>query len=609
MSIAAAGRVLKTAVGYGEYEFHDQTVVNLEYIHSLEMLGVERAHEQLLQEIGTEDKFFCVGYTVIKYYLNGYEITNLEGHKAYKIAGDVLATFLPEEVVDGLYAAVEQAGLVVSNLTLEPIAAMNVAIPQNYRLLNICLVDVGAGTSDICVTKDGSIIGYGMIPSAGDEITELLVREYLVDFATAEKIKMISPKRKSLTYKDIMGISHKITPAEVYAKTEAVINDITQSIADKIKELNGGKAVSAVFVVGGGGKIKGFTAALAAWLKLPEERVALRGEEVMQNIHMHVPNVKKDPLLVTPIGICLNYYEQKNHFIFVLVNESRVRLYNNNHLTVFDAAMQLGLKNEDIFPKRGADLNYTLNGKNRFVRGMQGETAEISVNDREASINTTIEANDRINIQISTRGEDAALALSQISELQKTIAFQVNGHMVSCPKFASVNGQLQSEYYQIQNRDQIEILTYYTLDQLLQFLDVHPEGRVMVNHEPAAGDTKVYENFTVDWSQELQYRDLIEEPEQSVREESSVTETQSPDITQEQVETSNTGNSISILANDKHYTLTGKEKYVFVEAIDAMNFDTSSVQGTELIMRLNGRKAEPFDELHNGDVVTIYWRK
>ena len=573
------------------------------------MLGVERAHEQLLQEIGTEDKFFCVGYTVIKYYLNGYEITNLEGHKAYKIAGDVLATFLPEEVVDGLYAAVEQAGLVVSNLTLEPIAAMNVAIPQNYRLLNICLVDVGAGTSDICVTKDGSIIGYGMIPSAGDEITELLVREYLVDFATAEKIKMISPKRKSLTYKDIMGISHKITPEEVYAKTEAVINDITQSIADKIKELNGGKAVSAVFVVGGGGKIKGFTAALAAWLKLPEERVALRGEEVMQNIHMHVPNVKKDPLLVTPIGICLNYYEQKNHFIFVLVNESRVRLYNNNHLTVFDAAMQLGLKNEDIFPKRGADLNYTLNGKNRFVRGMQGETAEISVNDREASINTAIEANDRINIQISTRGEDAALTLSQISELQKTIAFQVNGHMVSCPKFASVNGQLQSEYYQIQDRDQIEILTYYTLDQLLQFLDVHPEGRVMVNHEPAAGDTKVYENFTVDWSQELQYRDLIEEPEQSVREESSVTETQSPEITQEQVETSNTGNSISILANDKHYTLTGKEKYVFVEAIDAMNFDTSSVQGTELIMRLNGRKAEPFDELHNGDVVTIYWRK
>mgnify|MGYP006990192430 CR=1 FL=1 len=39
-------------------------------------------------------------------------------------------------VVDGLYAAVERAGLYVANLTLEPIAAINVAIPEKYRLLN-----------------------------------------------------------------------------------------------------------------------------------------------------------------------------------------------------------------------------------------------------------------------------------------------------------------------------------------------------------------------------------------------------------------------------------------------------------------------------------------
>lgn len=41
----------------------------------------------------------------------------------------------------------------MASLTLEPIAAMNVAIPEQYRLLNIGLIDVGAGTSDICLTK------------------------------------------------------------------------------------------------------------------------------------------------------------------------------------------------------------------------------------------------------------------------------------------------------------------------------------------------------------------------------------------------------------------------------------------------------------------------
>ena len=47
-------------------------------------------------------------------------------------------------------------------MTLEPIAAINVAIPENYRMLNIALVDVGAGTSDISITRDGSIIAYGL---------------------------------------------------------------------------------------------------------------------------------------------------------------------------------------------------------------------------------------------------------------------------------------------------------------------------------------------------------------------------------------------------------------------------------------------------------------
>ena len=615
--IAAAGRVLKTAVGYGEYEFHEQTTVNLEYIHSLEMLGVERAYEQIVEEIGSDEKYYCVGYTVIKYYLNDYEITNLEGHKAHKIAGDVLATFLPEEVVDGLYAAVEQAGLTVSNLTLEPIAAMHVAIPQNYRLLNICLVDVGAGTSDICVTKDGSIIGYGMIPSAGDEITEIIVKEYLVDFDTAEKIKMIPPNRKSMTYKDIMGISHKITPKEVYQLATGVVQDITKSVASKIIELNGGKSVSAVFVVGGGGKLPGFTDALAKQLKLPKERVALRGQEVMQDIHIHVPDVKKDPMMVTPIGICLNFYDQKNNFIYVLVNDERVKLYNNDHLTVFDAAMQMGLKREAIFPKRGKDLNYTVNGKKRFQRGQQGEAAQITVNQREASINSPIEANDQIVIQESTVGEDATMTLKQVPEFSNTISFWINGVKVNCPKFASVNKELESEYYEIQEGDTIRILNYYTLEQLLTFMDVSPEGKILINQEPGKMDTKIYENFKVTWSEQIEYEDLEPASEEEIasRKEAAIKkklaeekEAEQKEKEQEQ-ELKKEEKTITVTANDKNYTLTGKDRYVFVEMFDIINFDTSKIQGKEVVMLLNGRKAEHFDELQNGDNIKIYWRK
>ena len=166
--IAAAGRVLKTVVASAEMHFNYETVVTNEHVYSLDMLGVEKAYDLLRQEQQNEDiHFYCVGYSVIRYYQNDYPITNLEGHKANTIRTELIATFLPDEVVDGLYAAVEKAGLYVANLTLEPIAAMNVAIPEKFRLLNIALVDVGAGTSDISITNDGSIIAYGMIPSAG----------------------------------------------------------------------------------------------------------------------------------------------------------------------------------------------------------------------------------------------------------------------------------------------------------------------------------------------------------------------------------------------------------------------------------------------------------
>ena len=150
--IAAAGRVLKTVTTHIEYDYAEESVVTGEDIHTLELLGIEKAQEKLKESNDTKYKFYCVGYSVVKYYLNEELFISLEGHKADKIGCDIIVTFLPEDVVDGLYSAVGQVGLSVANMTLEPIAAINVAIPENYRMLNIALVDVGAGTSDISIT-------------------------------------------------------------------------------------------------------------------------------------------------------------------------------------------------------------------------------------------------------------------------------------------------------------------------------------------------------------------------------------------------------------------------------------------------------------------------
>ena len=501
--IAAAGRVLKTVTTSISYDYPEESVVTGEDIHTLDLLGIEKA-QKILQEMNdTNYKFYCVGYSVVKYFLNDEPFSNIESHKADRIGEDIIVTFLPEDVVDGLYAAVNQAGLEVANLTLEPIAAINVAIPESYRLLNIALVDIGAGTSDISITKDGSIIAYGMIPLAGDELTELIVQNYLVDFKTAEYIKLQSTTEEEITYKDIMLIEHKIPAKEVWELTAPVVDEMTTAVAAKIKELNGDQTVSAAFIVGGGGKIHGYTKMLAEKLDLPDVRVALRGEEVLQEVVFEQQDIKKDPLLVTPIGICLNYYEQRNGFIMVRFNGERLKLYDNDGLTIVDAALQAGFPNEDLFPKRGPELTFFVNGAKRIIRGEQGESAAVYMNDRPTNLNAALEPNCEIIIEPSTAGKPATCTLDQLEEYTTdSVAFVVNGNIIRCPKFLEVNGNLELPSYQIKEGDQVETRSFYTVGQLAEFMDVevNVEHVILVNNRRATLDSLIYENFTIEWT-------------------------------------------------------------------------------------------------------------
>ncbi len=162
--IAAAGRVLKTMNVHVDMDLDKERNVTKEDMSNLISLGIEQAFEDFQEKNDTNMHFYCVGYSVVRYFLNGLWMGQPEHHKAKTIGADIIATFLPDDVVDGLYSAVELAGLRVANLTLEPIAAIRVAIPEKYRLLNIAMIDVGAGTSDISVTDDGSVTAFGMIP-------------------------------------------------------------------------------------------------------------------------------------------------------------------------------------------------------------------------------------------------------------------------------------------------------------------------------------------------------------------------------------------------------------------------------------------------------------
>ena len=670
--IAAAGRVLKTVTTHVEYEYAEETVVTGEDIHTLNLLGIEKAQESLKTTNDTKYKFYCVGYSVVKYYLNDEPFISIEDHKANKIGEDVIVTFLPEDVVDGLYSAVGHADLTVANMTLEPIAAINVAIPENFRMLNIALVDVGAGTSDISITKDGSIIAYGMIPYAGDELTEVIVQHYLVDFKTAEEMKLASTEADEVTYKDIMSITHTIPSSDIWKVVEPVVEKITSEVGAKIMELNGDKSVSACFVVGGGGKIHGFTEALAKKLDLPEERVALRGEEVLGEVTFQQEDIKKDPLLVTPIGICLNYYEQRNNFIMVRFNGERLKLYDNNRLTIVDAALQAGFPNDQLFPKRGMPINFTVNGAARIARGEAGEAAIVRMNGNPANINTPLEPNSEITIEPSTSGAAARYTIGQLEECrQATLTFNINGKDVVCPKFVQVNGSLEPASYEIQEGDEIETRNFYTVGQIAEFMDIviDEEQEILVNNREADLNTLVYENFSIEWVENpygvrsaqysSNYSNRDEVTENSIDEEQlSATqdemaqsegtqdgiahgetaqdeiaqdettqnetiqnemaqgektqdEASQDEVSQNEVQVEENDNSVIIVVtvNGEAVELSGKESYIFVDIFDRITFDLQAGRGRAIATLINGREAQFSEELHDGDKIELYWKE
>lgn len=661
--IAAAGRVLKTVTTHVEYEYAQESVVTGEDVNTLNLLGIEKAQEALKEVNDTSYKFYCVGYSTVKFFLNDDVFISLEGHKANKIGEDIIVTFLPEDVVDGLYAAVGQAGLSVANMTLEPIAAINVAIPENYRMLNIALVDVGAGTSDISITRDGSIIAYGMIPHAGDEMTEVIVQHFLVDFNMAESIKLQSTTSDTVTYKDIMSIEHTIPAQDVWDVAAPVVDNIAQEVSAKIRELNGDKTVSACFVVGGGGKIHGFTEKLAEDLDLPEERVALRGEEVLGDVTFEQEDIKKDPLLVTPIGICLNYYEQRNNFIMVRFNGERIKLYDNNRLKIVDAALQAGFSNDELFPKRGTPINFTVNGVARLVRGEAGEGAVVTMNGKPASINTPLEPNSEIIIEPSTAGEAAEYKISQLDEYNHSvITFIINGRKVSCPRFVQVNGRLEPEDYSIRENDVIETRNYYTVRQIAQFMDlvIDTDQMIFVNNEEADLDTLVYENFSVEWktdeygvaridnnnyndTQESDSDDASVLAEQDANStESDNTETRTSEQMMNQVldelhdefakeaeasavpenelpenelskndiqEEDSSKNTVTVIVNGEPVELSGKDTYIFVDIFTHISFDLQAGKGRAIATVINGRDAKFSEELHEGDKIELYWKE
>ena len=412
--VAAAGRALRTQKGSFTLELPEEQSIDAEQISALEAGAVSVAEEALQSDGDSRRQMFLVGYTVAQYRLDNYPMANLQYHTGRKAEADVVATFLPGEVVESLYAAMRTAGLQVASMTLEPIAAMNAAIPAELRLLNLAMVDIGAGTTDIALCRDGSVVGYTMATVAGDEVTEAIMRGYLVDFKTAEQIKRsIGESEDLIRCRNILGQEERIAVNEVVQTIQEPLVKLADAIAKQILSVNG-TPPSAVFLAGGGSKLAGLREKVAVQLEMDEKRVAIAGNNFALSVFSESLELEK-PEYATPLGIAVSAgLGLLNYSYMVTLNGQSAKLFRNGVLTLRDILLMNGYSYADMVGKTGKSLTVTLDGKRLVFRGEPAVPAVLRVIGEGAVLSAVIHAGDHIDFVPARHGASARRTVQEL---------------------------------------------------------------------------------------------------------------------------------------------------------------------------------------------------
>lgn len=497
-SVAAAGRALRTYRGRAVRENQNLNELTDADVMTLELEAVQDAQRRLTAEIrnvnddAAEAEYHYVGHTVLSSELDGKPISQLRGHLARTAFLEVIATFLPREVVDSLLSVLERADLEVNSLTLEPIAAISAVVPATMRHLNLALVDIGAGTSDIAVTSRGAVVAYDMLPVAGDEITERISHQYLLDFAVAESVKRSLGKKEIVKFTDVLGNRHSVFGTEIVDWLAPTVEEFAGRLAERILSLNGDPP-SAVVLVGGGSQTPLLTGLLAKDLGLPENRVAVRGREAISGF-VGGGAALQGPDSVTGLGIVATARDQAAlGFVFVTVGGRRVRLFHpSRRLNVGDALLTAGVSLEELRGGVGKGLTVIVNGQLRLVRGTIGRPAQVLVNGQSAGLDAEIKPRDEITFVPGARGEPGRARLADMAGELGSIRVTVNGQAHQVEAVISVNGRLVEDLSaELADNDKVEIRSRAPLSQLLPELGpgLRPSCLVVCNGQSVDFET------------------------------------------------------------------------------------------------------------------------
>ncbi|RZJ52874.1 MAG: cell division protein FtsA [Flavobacterium sp.] len=234
---------------------------------------------------------------------------------------------------------IQSSGIELSGLTLEPLASADAVLSQEEKEAGVALIDIGGGTTDLAIFKDGIIRHTAVIPFGGNVITEDIKEGCSIIEKQAEllKIKFGSAwpgENKDNEIVSIPGLRGR-EPKEISLKNlskiiHARVVEIVEQVFAEIKayghEDPRKKLIAGIVLTGGGAQLKHIKQ-LVEYITGMDTRIGYPNEHLAGNSSEEISS----PLFATAVGLVMNSIENSTQSAvrMELVNEQPKVVYRN----------------------------------------------------------------------------------------------------------------------------------------------------------------------------------------------------------------------------------------------------------------------------------------
>ncbi len=206
---------------------------------------------------------------------------------------------------------VEKCGLNVIDMTLEPIASSSAVLSNEEKMAGVALVDIGGGTTDITIFKDGIIRHTAVIPFGGNVITKDIQEGCTVMHEQAEKLKVKFGSaladeiydNRIITIPGFKGREHKeLSEKNLSRIIQARMEEIFSYVFWEIKRSGFEKKLIAGLVLTGGGSLLKHVNLLAEY----ETGLSCRKGQPIEHLAHGYTSALASPIYATGIGLLIH---------------------------------------------------------------------------------------------------------------------------------------------------------------------------------------------------------------------------------------------------------------------------------------------------------------